>query len=90
MKGRGETADDSIELLFRQSNRGVNHQPVLGFYLTPLFDRSTDAESFIGWTHLLEKVTSHYGLLLIFAGNSVGRTYPKKGKRIDFTNIKSK
>lgn len=59
----------------------VNHQLVLGFYLIPLFDRSTDAECFIGWTHLLEKLTSHYGLLLIFAGNSMDRPYPKKEKR---------
>lgn len=73
--------DDSIGLLFRQSSRGVNHQPVFGFYLIPLFNRVTDAESFIGWTHLLEKVTSRNGLLSIVAGTSVGRTYPKKGKK---------
>lgn len=87
-----EAVDGSIGLLFRQSSRGVdvNHQPVLGFYLIPLFDTSTDAESFNGWTHLLENVTDHYGLLLIFAGNSMDRTYPKKGKRIGLTNTKSK
>lgn len=89
MKGGREAPDDSIGLLFRSSRDGLNHQPVLGLCLNFSVQQEHRCKNFNEWTHLLEKVTNHYGLLLFFAVNSIDRTYPKEVKRIEL-NTKSK